>query len=64
MAGLHLSAHFREPVDADRLFDRLRQAGVAVWGFTPPAGLMFGFGAIPTDRVDEGLRRLRRCLDG
>jgi GntR family transcriptional regulator/MocR family aminotransferase len=28
-----------------------------------PPGLLLGYGAIQTDRVAEGLRRLRRCLD-
>jgi GntR family transcriptional regulator/MocR family aminotransferase len=64
VAGLHLSARFREPVDSGRLSARMREAGLAVWEFTPPHGLMFGFGAIPTDRIDEGLRRLRDCLQG
>ncbi|GAA1043030.1 PLP-dependent aminotransferase family protein [Virgisporangium ochraceum] len=61
VAGLHLSAYLREPVDLE---EPLARAGLAMWGFTGPGGpgLMFGFGAIPTDRVDEGLRRLRRCL--
>ncbi|GAA0916280.1 MocR-like pyridoxine biosynthesis transcription factor PdxR [Virgisporangium aurantiacum] len=71
-AGLHLSAFFRHPdrIDVGRLLARADTAGVALWGFpwTPTTGpgsrpgLMFGFGAIATDRVDEGLRRLHRCL--
>jgi GntR family transcriptional regulator/MocR family aminotransferase len=61
VAGLHVSAHFRDDVDLDGLHARLREADVAVWDFAGK-GLMFGFGAIPTDRVEEGLRRLRACL--
>jgi GntR family transcriptional regulator/MocR family aminotransferase len=31
----------------------------------PPSrpGIVLGYGAIPTDRIDEGLRRLRRSFD-
>lgn len=67
-AGLHLSAFLRRPADLDRVVAR---AGVALWSFphistagpsTRP-GLAFGFGAIATDRVDEGLRRLRHAFD-
>jgi DNA-binding transcriptional MocR family regulator len=29
----------------------------------PPPGLVLGYGAIPTDRIDEGLDRLRRCFE-
>jgi DNA-binding transcriptional MocR family regulator len=28
-----------------------------------PPGLVLGYGAIPTDRIDEGLDRLRRCFE-
>jgi GntR family transcriptional regulator/MocR family aminotransferase len=30
---------------------------------TPRAGLVIGYGAIATDKIKEGLRRLRRCFD-
>jgi hypothetical protein len=31
---------------------------------TPPQpGLIIAYGAIPTDRIGEGLGRLRRCFD-
>jgi len=29
----------------------------------PRAGLLFGYGAIATERIEEGLRRLRECFD-
>jgi GntR family transcriptional regulator / MocR family aminotransferase len=29
----------------------------------PRAGLVLGYGAIPTDRIEEGLSRLRSALD-
>jgi hypothetical protein len=28
----------------------------------PSAGLVLGYGAIPTDRIEAGLERLHRCL--
>jgi GntR family transcriptional regulator/MocR family aminotransferase len=50
---------------------RALSAGVAVTPLSRCAvgsptgwvGLMIGYGAIPTDRIDEGLRRLRECLE-
>jgi GntR family transcriptional regulator/MocR family aminotransferase len=30
----------------------------------PRAGLLLGYGAIATERIDEGLTRLRQCFDG
>ena len=29
----------------------------------PRAGLLLGYGAIATERIEEGLRRLRQCFD-
>jgi len=45
----HLAAHAGGP-------DRLHRPG--------QPGLVLGYGAIPTARIEEGLRRLRRCFDG
>jgi hypothetical protein len=38
---------------------------LSMYGVGPPAraGLVLGYGAIPATRIDEGLRRLRRCFD-
>jgi GntR family transcriptional regulator/MocR family aminotransferase len=71
VAGLHLAAllrgHGRQDV---AVAQRASTAGVAVRplsGFAvtqpPQAGLVFGYGAVPTERIEEGLRRLRRCLE-
>jgi DNA-binding transcriptional MocR family regulator len=30
----------------------------------PRSGLVLGYGAIATDQIEEGLRRLRRCFAG
>ncbi|WP_460526310.1 MocR-like pyridoxine biosynthesis transcription factor PdxR [Flindersiella endophytica] len=72
VAGLHVAAYFRsETVDDTRdVVDPARRAGVALpalsWFSARPQhtrpGLVLGYGAIPTDRIDEGLRRLRSCL--
>jgi hypothetical protein len=47
-----------EPIDGG---DQVLDAAVTA---PPQPGLLLGFGAIPTHRIEEGLRRLRRCLDG
>jgi GntR family transcriptional regulator/MocR family aminotransferase len=70
-AGLHVSAYLRNGTveDAAELVAHAAQAGVGLFDFaavstagaTPP-GIVFGYGAIPTEHVDEGLRTLHRCL--
>jgi GntR family transcriptional regulator/MocR family aminotransferase len=67
-AGLHITALARGDVGT-RINEGLRRAsslGVEVHdiahigsGRTGRQGLMLGYGAIPTDRVSEGMRRLR-----
>jgi GntR family transcriptional regulator/MocR family aminotransferase len=71
-AGLHVTATARS-ASAGELDEVLRRASEAqvevlplsMYGVSGPArpGLVVGYGAIPTERIDEGLRRLRRCLD-
>jgi GntR family transcriptional regulator/MocR family aminotransferase len=70
-AGLHVSAYLREGTaeDAAQLVAHAAAAGVSLFDFaaistasaTPP-GIVFGYGAIPTERVDHGLRKLHQCL--
>jgi GntR family transcriptional regulator / MocR family aminotransferase len=72
-AGLHVAATARS-LSAGQLEDVARlasAAGVEVQllshfgvGMPGPPGLIVGFGAIPTERIAEGLRRLRRCFEG
>ncbi|MGH8775081.1 MAG: PLP-dependent aminotransferase family protein [Jiangellaceae bacterium] len=72
VAGLHVTAwlHRGTADDALEVVRRAHDAGVeikalsdfAVSSMTPP-GLVLGYGVIPTDRIDEGLRRLRACVD-
>jgi len=71
-AGLHvtalaLKASTRETAAVAR---RAADAGVAIQtlasfavGAAAPAGIVLGYGAIPTGRIEEGFHRLRRCID-
>jgi GntR family transcriptional regulator/MocR family aminotransferase len=71
--GLHVTATARtaSSADLDAVLGRASAAGVEIlplWGYvvgTPtPPGLVFGYGAIPTERIEEGLHRLRQCFEG
>ena len=70
--GLHVAALARtasvEQIDA--VFSRAAQAELIfhrLSAFTvsgrPRAGIVLGYGAIPAEKIPEGLRRLRRCFD-
>jgi len=70
--GLHVAALARtasaEQIDA--VACRAAQADVAVQRFSSfagsgstRAGIALGYGAIPAEKIPEGLRRLRRCFD-
>jgi len=56
-----INAVFHRALDAGVLFHRL-----SAFEVERPAspGLVLGYGAIPTDRIEEGLRRLRCSFDG
>jgi GntR family transcriptional regulator / MocR family aminotransferase len=69
-AGLHLSATSATGTVQDMLdtVRRAQAAGVSLFplsdftvGQAQP-GLIIGYGAIPLERIDEGLHRLRACL--
>jgi GntR family transcriptional regulator/MocR family aminotransferase len=71
-AGPHLAALLRgvRAGDDTLAVDRATAAGVAVQALSrftvtrqAEPGLLFGLGAIPTDRIHEGLRRLHPCLE-
>lgn len=71
-AGLHLTSLARSASveDLDNVFDRASARGVQIqrlakFCFEQPklAGLLFGYGAISTAKIEEGLRRLRWCFD-
>jgi GntR family transcriptional regulator/MocR family aminotransferase len=72
VAGLHVSALARHASaeQLDAIVRSATDAGVEVqqlssFALEPPArpGLVLGYGAIPTERIEEGLRRLRTCFD-
>jgi len=70
-AGLHLAARISPgaSLDVDKVVRRAATNGVAVealsrfCGESPAqSGLVIGYGAIPTAKIEEGLRRLRGSL--
>lgn len=68
-AGLHMSVWFRDrALAADKLAARALAAGVRVeplrpyFAARPRPGLALGYGLIAAGRIDEGIRRLARCL--
>jgi len=69
-AGLHLTARLVDTTLDDGLVARRAgRAGIGIgvlsaFAYTGPPirGLIFGYGAIPVEKIDEGLRRLRGCL--
>jgi GntR family transcriptional regulator/MocR family aminotransferase len=71
-AGLHVCAPAPALTvdDVATVVGRASTAGVEILplslysaGPTRHSGLVLGYGAIPTDRIAEGLRRLRACFD-
>ena len=70
--GLHLAATVpgASSGELEGLLGRASAAGVELLPLSlyavdtqPQPGLVFAYGAIPTSRIGEGLRRLRRCFD-
>ncbi|MEO6086559.1 MAG: PLP-dependent aminotransferase family protein [Umezawaea sp.] len=70
-AGLHMTAWLRsdEPGEDAAITARARDQGVVLHSMElcgverpPRQGFVFGYGLIATDRLDEGLRRLRRAF--
>jgi GntR family transcriptional regulator / MocR family aminotransferase len=67
VAGLHVAAFAKSPMDMDAIAERARELDVGVYSlrayyFSKPAkpGLVFGYGAIDEREIAEGLSRLRR----
>jgi GntR family transcriptional regulator / MocR family aminotransferase len=71
-AGIHVAALFRQAVAVGdvEIMRRARQRGVGLDSpisrfattLAPRHGLVFGYGAIPTERIREGLQRLHQCF--
>jgi GntR family transcriptional regulator / MocR family aminotransferase len=71
-AGLHVAATApaMSHQELDAVLARASAAGVELlplspWDVGPPSqpGIALGYGAIPTGRIDEGLRRLRQTFE-
>ncbi|MCI0573447.1 MAG: PLP-dependent aminotransferase family protein [Myxococcaceae bacterium] len=71
LAGIHLSATFHQGgLRLEReVAERAKAAGIGLYplsrfyaGSPARAGLVLGYGAVATDRIDEGLRRLRSII--
>jgi GntR family transcriptional regulator / MocR family aminotransferase len=69
VAGLHMSAYLVGDLDDITIRRRAREVGVTVYALSPfrhfgpgRKGLVIGYGAIRSTRIDEGLRRLRACM--
>lgn len=72
-AGLHVCTRVRDgvPVDVDAAIDRAARSEVAVGSLATycgerpaQAGLVIGYGAIDTERIETGLSRLAAALAG
>jgi GntR family transcriptional regulator/MocR family aminotransferase len=70
-AGLHVTAEVAPgfSLDVDQFVRRAEARGIVMNTLadfsadaSPRAGLVLGYGAIPTENVEEGLRRLARCF--
>ncbi|WP_266170418.1 PLP-dependent aminotransferase family protein [Dyella subtropica] len=68
-AGLHLAAKLPRAVKAGHLIARaaeqhIRLEGLAdyAWGRSAPNGLVFGYGMIAADRIEEAIRRVVKLL--
>ena len=68
-AGIHVAGYFGDRrVDTFALARSALAAGVAIqplgpyYRAHPRSGLALGFGAIPAQKIDEGIRRLAACL--
>lgn len=70
VAGLHLAARLPDRAD-QAVVERATRAGVGLFalsGFAvrdpKPSGLLLGFGVIPDERIEDGLRLLRAAVTG
>jgi GntR family transcriptional regulator/MocR family aminotransferase len=68
-SGLHLAALARQGLDIDAIIDHARRAGIGIYsideyrcGAASPRGLLFGYGAIESAAMKNGLGALRRLL--
>jgi GntR family transcriptional regulator / MocR family aminotransferase len=71
VAGLHVTAEVAPGVslDVEQVVRRAETSGIFVHTLadfsadtSPRKGLVLGYGAIPSAKVEDGLRRLARCF--
>ncbi|MFW6079267.1 MAG: PLP-dependent aminotransferase family protein, partial [Gemmatimonadota bacterium] len=69
--GLHLAAFMRgrDAPDDHAVAERARADGVVIFPLSyhyvdvePRGGFLFGYGAIASEQIEDGLRRVRRAL--
>jgi GntR family transcriptional regulator / MocR family aminotransferase len=71
VAGMHVTALFRGTIALEAMVAaRAEQAGIGLHRLSPyyvdtraRAGLALGYGGLPTDQIDEGLRRLHTIVE-
>jgi GntR family transcriptional regulator/MocR family aminotransferase len=70
--GVHLAtlSTRRSVAEIDAVIDRAARAGVGLLGTArmavehePMAGMLFGYGGIASEHIEEGLERLRASFD-
>ena len=69
VAGLHLAAHLTAPIPVNDLVAKAVEAGIGVAPLdrvaateTSPRGLIFGYGMIEAEQIDEAIRRLAQAM--
>jgi len=68
-AGIHLAARLRAPLSEAVVIDAAREEAIALHGLAPffirakpQPGLVFGYGGIETEHIDEALTKLAKLL--
>ena len=69
IAGIHLAAHLKVPLSEATLIAAARDASIGLYGLAPfyvrarpQPGLIFGYGGIGADHIDEALTKLARLM--
>ncbi|HYN26036.1 MAG TPA: hypothetical protein VES69_13470 [Pyrinomonadaceae bacterium] len=62
MAGLHVGAALKRSLSADAVAQSAERLGVGVQS-VGEHGLALGYGAIETNQIEEGIRRLRQVTE-
>jgi len=63
MSAHQIAAVIRRAAERDVAVEVLSSQILSPLAKSAPAGIMLGYGAIPTVRIEEGLRLLRTCFD-